>query len=59
MTARRPDPCDRPPGCGARDPDRPGIPPDGIAGRMARLFAENGFKPVFFNEGLLGSPAWE
>ena len=25
----------------------------------ARLFRENGFKPVFFNEGLLGNPAWE
>ena len=25
----------------------------------ARLFKENGFAPVFFNEGLLGNPAWE
>ena len=25
----------------------------------ARLFAENGFKPVFFNDGLLGNTAWE
>ena len=25
----------------------------------ARLFKENGFSPVFFNEGLLGNTAWE
>ena len=25
----------------------------------ARLFKENGFKPVFFSEGLLGNTAWE
>ena len=25
----------------------------------ARLFAENGFEPVYFNDGLLGNTAWE
>ena len=25
----------------------------------ARLFKENGFKPVFFNDGLLGNEAWD
>ena len=25
----------------------------------ARLFAENGFEPVFFNDGLLGNTAWK
>ena len=26
---------------------------------VARLFAENGFRPVYFNDGLLGNTAWE
>ena len=26
---------------------------------VARLFAENGFEPVYFNDGLLGNTAWE
>ena len=25
----------------------------------ARLFKENGFRPVFFNEGLLGNRSWD
>jgi hypothetical protein len=25
----------------------------------ARLYVENGFKPVFFNDGLLGNMSWE
>ena len=25
----------------------------------ARLFKENGFTPVFFNDGVLGNEAWE
>ena len=28
-------------------------------GLTARLFMEHGFKPVFFNDGLLGNTAWE
>ena len=42
-------------------PSYPNYLPDHLdrIGLTARLFAENGFKPVFFNDGLLGNTAWE
>ncbi len=42
-------------------PNYPNYLPDHLEriGLTARLFTENGFKPVFFNDGLLGNMAWE
>ena len=42
-------------------PSYPNYLPDHVEriALTARLFAENGFEPVFFNDGLLGNPAWE
>ena len=41
-------------------PDYPNYVPDHMEriALGARLFHENGFRPVFFNEGLLGNPSW-
>lgn len=42
-------------------PDYPNYLPDHMEriGLAARLFKEHGFKPVFFNEGVLGNTSWE
>ena len=42
-------------------PSYPNYLPDHMEriGLVARLFAENGFEPVYFNDGLLGNTAWE
>ena len=42
-------------------PDYPNYLPDHFdrIALTARLFKENGFRPVFFNEGLLGNRSWD
>ena len=42
-------------------PDYPNYVPDHLDRIMltARLLKENGFQPVFFNDGLLGNMSWE